>query len=292
MIRFALLLLVCCGSVQAHTYQIRSDAGGRASAVCLGRMRTTSGLSWLLVTNRHFFRGKPGRVWAQDERGQWVVGTDVRLSGTDADLAAFFATGRFRLIRVADNVPSGSPAVICGYTPSRQQLCFRGEIQAGGSVTSSGRHVLPGDSGGSVTVTTPGGEPLLAGVVYGYGARSRDSLFVPTRALREFVHTQYGRTLRCTPYSCPAPPPSAARAPSAPSPPRVDLERLAAFLAENHADQLRQPQPDLADLRDRVQSLERRTRTVIVRQDGREIGRQTYRTNDPIVLDVHRTPKE
>ena len=320
MIRILLFLLLVMASPasNAQTYEIRDSQGGAASAVCLGIMRDEDRTNprWVFVTNRHFFRDRDRRIWIGGPDSKWHSGGDVRIS-TDQriDVASFTVeTGRWEKIRILSDVPNGTQAVVCGYTMKRKNFCFQGVIQ-GDRVLARGQHVLPGDSGGPVMVQGQD-ELFLAGLIYGYGVEDRNTWFATASQISSHVQTYYGRTPRCVPWSqsrCPLPQPGGYRyeriepqllspprveryeftppppePPEPPSPGQVDIHLLAEYLIENFKTELRGERPDLSEIQDRLRALETRKRTLVLQEDGKEIARQDYRSDQPIILDLKR----
>ena len=316
-VRILLAIAILSSALHAQTYQIRGSNGGLASAVCLGVMRdeTRKNPRWVFLTNRHFFRDNP-RVWVGGEDKAWHTGQDVRVSSDQRiDLASFtVVTGEFKKIRVLQDVPNGTRAVVCGYTPSRKHFCFQGVIQ-NGQVLARGQHVWPGDSGGPVIVKGQD-ELFLAGLIYGYGIKDRNSWFASAAQISNHIQTSYGRTPRCVPWSqsrCPLPKPGGYRyeridpqllspprverfeftpeapePPEPPDPPSVDIHMLAEYLMKNYSAELRGERPDLDAIRERLSRLENRKRTIVLQEDGKEIDRQDYRDDQPIILDLQR----
>jgi hypothetical protein len=238
------------------------------------------------------------------------ISTDQRI-----DVASFTVkTGRWEKIRILSDVPNGTQAVVCGYTRSRKHFCFQGVIQ-NGQVLARGQHVWPGDSGGPVIVKGQD-ELFLAGLIYGYGVEDRNSWFASAAQISDHIKTYYGRTPRCVPWSqsrCPLPNPGGYRyeridpqllspprierfefTPEAPEPPeppslgQVDINLLAAYLMENYSAELQGSGQDLSEIQDRLRVLEDRKRTIVLREDGEEIARQDYRSDQPIILDLKR----
>ena len=334
---FLLLALMFPSVAIGQTYPLRGENGVAASAVCLGVMRDHDGSNprYVFLTNRHFFRST-NVVWVGGEDLRWHSGRDVRINTAQADLASFSVTGEagwFRKIVGVRAVPSGTDAVVCGYTPERKSFCFPGVIR-GSTVVSSGLHVLPGDSGGPVMVR--GKDTMyLAGLIYGYGVRDRSTRFATVAEISDHIETSYGRTPRCVPWAqsrCPPfqpesyrygrtepklfRPPQLERYEFPPDPPDpldspdikklvaqavaswmdshaisdvdVDIQALSRHIIDNHADQIRGPETDLSQIEQRLSVLEDRRRTLILREDGREIDRQEYRDDQPIILDLQR----
>ena len=314
--RILLATILLLPALNAQTYQIRGSNGGAASAVCLGVMRDGGGVNprSVFLTNSHFFRGN-SRVWIGGEDKKWHTGDDVRVSSDQRiDLASFtVVTGTFKKIRVLQDVPDGTQAVVCGYTPKRKNFCFQGVIQ-GDRVLAHGLHVLPGDSGGPVMVQGQD-ELFLAGLIYGYGVQDRSTWFATASQISAHIKTSYGRTPRCVPWSqsrCPLPQPGGyryeriepqllssprveryeftpkAKEPPEPSTNEIDIHMLAEYIVEHYSAELRGAKPDLSEIQTRLSALESRKRTLVLREDGKEIDRQEYRSDQPIILDLQR----
>lgn len=76
--------------------------------------------------------------------------------------------------------------------------------------------------------------------------------------------------------------------------PKIDIQMLAEYIIENYSKEIQgppgqeAPSENLTEIRNRIIALESKKRTLVLQEDGKEIDRQTYRNDQPIILDLKR----
>jgi hypothetical protein len=200
----AALSLWCCSLCCGQVYQIRSDRGGMGSAVCVGGGDRDS----VCVTAGHMFKQQ------EKQQEKWTLqGVPIREITTSKteDLAVFEVDLLLTQIRIAEEIPEGTPVMACGYSPTRRDFCFSGSVTVDrvedgyADFRTSSQHVEPGDSGGAVFVET-GGRKCLAGMIVGYPEQREfrgRSTFVTSRRLCQFLTRRYGSCPQCVPVQSP-----------------------------------------------------------------------------------------